>query len=101
MKIFLFSVYRAAINRVGNPRTSGSWRGLGWNPNVFLYLFLLFTRPRFLILHGGITITPFSDENGNIPKLLKERVERGENIMNKIAKIAALAALALTSYILC
>ena len=49
-----------------------------------------------MILHGGITITTFSDENGNIPKLLKKRVERGENIMNKIAKIAALAALALT-----
>ena len=68
---------------------------------AFHDLFLLFTRPRFLILHGGITITLFSDENGNIPKLLKKRVERGENIMNKIAKIAALAALALTSYILC
>ena len=28
------SIYRKAINVVGNPRTSGSWRGLGQSPNV-------------------------------------------------------------------
>ena len=34
---------------------------------AFPDLFLFFTRPRFLILHVGFTITSFSDEDEKIP----------------------------------
>ena len=71
-----------------------SWPALAiLRQRPFLFLFLFFTRPRFLILHVGFTITSFSDEDEKNLDIHSKNVKKEEKInMNKIAKIAALAA---------
>ena len=48
---YYFSIDRAAINEVGGAGTSGSCRGVGWNPARFPRIFQPFSR---IVSPGGI-----------------------------------------------